>query len=250
MKNKKKFFTRFVLPVLAISAASLAHFRPAPATSEQEVVTPLPQELATEAEALPAENQPTRFTALSFVQHSAVQQETFRKASAASSISMPLRYLFIGDSRFVGMRDSITTEKDITWVSEVGANHDFYWQNRDMIAAFDKDAVVVYELGVNDLDSDACLAALQDLVNLGFRHIYFSTVAPIDEPRAHAYGYTLTNAQIEQFNDAVIQQMPQGVYTLDSFAYLCQTGIDTPDGLHYEPDTYFNCINYLVEYAK
>jgi len=58
------------------------------------------------------------------------------------------KYLFIGDSRFVGMEQSIRTDKDIVWIDKVGARHDYYWDNYDIIASIDKDRVVVYELGV------------------------------------------------------------------------------------------------------
>lgn len=163
---------------------------------------------------------------------------------------IPSRYLFIGDSRFVGMQNTISTEKDITWIDRVGARHGFYWENHDAIASFDKNAVVVYALGVNDLDSGACLEALQDLVNLGFKKIYFSTTTPINEERAHSYGYTLTNAQIEGFNYEVTSSLPNGVKVIDAYSYLSNIGIESDDGLHYRGSTYEAWINYLMEYAR
>ncbi len=49
-------------------------------------------------------------------------------------------YLFIGDSRFVGMEKAIPTDKQITWIDKVGAKHDFYWQNRDRITSIIENA--------------------------------------------------------------------------------------------------------------
>lgn len=159
-------------------------------------------------------------------------------------------YLFIGDSRFVGMEKAISTDKQITWIDKVGARHDFYWQNRDRIASMDKNTVVVYELGVNDLNSNACIHALNDLASFGFKKIYFLTTTPINEEKTFANGYSVTNNQIALFNNQVVNMLPNTVQYIDTYRYLSNNGIETIDGLHYKNVTYKMWFNFIVENAK
>lgn len=159
-------------------------------------------------------------------------------------------YLFIGDSRFVGMEKAISTDKQITWIDKVGARHDFYWQNRDRIASMDKNTVVVYELGVNDLNSNACIHALNDLASFGFKKIYFLTTTPINEEKIFANGYSVTNNQIALFNNQVVSMLPNTVQYIDTYRYLSNNGIETIDGLHYKNVTYKMWFNFIVENAK
>jgi hypothetical protein len=159
-------------------------------------------------------------------------------------------YLFIGDSRFVGMQSVVATDSSIEWIDKVGAGHRFYWQNRDAIAAHDKNTTVIYALGVNDLDASRCLKALQDLSNLGFKRIYFVATTPIDEAKAHARGYTVTNAQIMKFNADVAAALPPRVYDIDAYAYLLEKGIESNDGLHYQAPTYRQWYTYMMNYIR
>ena len=159
-------------------------------------------------------------------------------------------YLFIGDSRFVGMEKAISTDKQIAWIDKVGARHDFYWQNRDRIASMDKNTVVVYELGVNDLNSNACIHALDDLASFGFKKIYFLTTTPINEEKTFANGYSVTNNQIALFNNQVVSMLPNIVQYIDTYRYLSNNGIETIDGLHYKNVTYQMWFNFIVENAK
>lgn len=159
-------------------------------------------------------------------------------------------YLFIGDSRFVGMEKAISTDKQITWIDKVGARHDFYWQNRDRIASMDKNTVVVYELGVNDLNSNACIHALDDLASFGFKKIYFLTITPINEEKTFANGYSVTNNQIALFNNQVVSMLPNTVQYIDTYRYLSNNGIKTIDGLHYKNVAYQMWFNFIVENAK
>ena len=159
-------------------------------------------------------------------------------------------YLFIGDSRFVGMEKAISTDKQIAWIDKVGARHDFYWQNRDRITSMDKNTVVVYELGVNDLNSNACIHALDDLASFGFKKIYFLTTTPINEEKTFANGYSVTNNQIALFNNQVVSMLPNIVQYIDTYRYLSNNGIETIDGLHYKNVTYQMWFNFIVENAK
>ena len=157
-------------------------------------------------------------------------------------------YCFVGDSRFVGMQQSISSD-DIIWIAEVGATNNFYWENRSYISSLDRDIVIIYELGINDLNTSACIEALQDLESLGFRHIYFTSITPVDDYKAIQCGYTVQNYQIEEFNQTVRNNLPYSVAAMDSYEYLTAMGISTYDGIHYINETYqiwfYNILNSL-----
>ena len=155
-------------------------------------------------------------------------------------------YCFIGDSRFVGMRQTVSTDENIIWMAEIGADQSWYWTNRGSITDLDRSTIIVYELGVNDLDSTRCLEALNDLQELGFTLIYFTSVTPVDEYMISKYGYTRTNSEIEKFNEEVRNDLPSNVDTMYCYEYLVQSGIETEDGLHYESRTYHDWFNNIM----
>ena len=150
----------------------------------------------------------------------------------------PYNYCFIGDSRFVGMEQAIDTDENIIWVNRNGANVNFYWEQRGYISSLDRDTVIIYELGVNDLNSKGCIEALQDLEYLGFKHIYFTSVTPVDEAKEIEYGYRVQNSWIEEFNSVVRNNLPYSVASMDSYEYLTNMGFSTIDGVHYTNYTY------------
>lgn len=168
---------------------------------------------------------------------------------SVSLAATPYHYCFIGDSRFVGMQQMADTDEDILWIAEVGAGAGWYWDNHYIVSELDRDTVIIYELGVNDLDAGACIKALQDLENIGFRHIYFTSVTPVDEAKCAQYGYTVRNYQIEEFNQIVRKNLPYNVASMDSYEYLLAMGFGTEDGVHYTGYTYqtwlYNILNSL-----
>lgn len=156
-------------------------------------------------------------------------------------------YCFVGDSRFVGMKQAAHTDKNIVWIAKVGADQSWYWKNRDIITNLDRNTIVIYELGVNDIDSARCLDALSDLRELGFKQVYFTSVTPVDEYEGYRHGYSRTNEEIEKFNEEVRNSLPESVDTMYCYEYLIQTGIETMDGLHYESSTYRSWFDYIMD---
>lgn len=159
----------------------------------------------------------------------------------------PYTYCFIGDSRFIGMQQTVDIDENIIWIAKNGAGNDWYWENRDYIAGLNRNTIIIYELGINDLDAIGCLTALKDLVDMGFKYIYFTSITPVDEVKEVEYGYTVTNANIEEFNQIVRENIPYNVVPIDSYEYLRYIGIDTMDGIHYTGYTYSHWMyNILV----
>lgn len=147
-------------------------------------------------------------------------------------------FCFIGDSRFVGMKDSMRASDNISWVARVSAGNGLYNENIDKISGLDRNTTIVYGLGVNDLDGRACVRNLQNLVNMGFNNVYFVSVTPVDEAKEAQYGYSRTNNEIKEYNSFVMATLPEKVNYIDSYNYILANGFDTEDGLHYSANTY------------
>ena len=158
-------------------------------------------------------------------------------------------FCLIGDSRFVGMQSAVGAMDDVEWIDRVGAGNGFFFENIDQIENLDRDTIIIYNLGVNDLDSSRCIEALNTLCSMGFQHIWFATVPPVDEAKASEYGYTITNHQISWYNYIVTSSLSPGVGVVDSYNYLASNGIESDDGLHYRESTYLDWFAYLVNNA-
>lgn len=157
----------------------------------------------------------------------------FASAEGEEDFQEPTTYLMIGDRRFVGMQTTVTADPNVFWLDQVGAGSD-------------RDTVIVYNLGVNDLNAQQAITALNALLSLGFRHVWFSTLGPVNEEIGASYGYTITNEQIIQFNDQVAANVPANVGVVDSFYYLWYNGFNTLDGIHYDGPTYSSWYRYLM----
>ena len=156
-------------------------------------------------------------------------------------------YLFIGDSRFVGMNKAGVKKKNITWIMHKGARYDLYWQNRDQIAAMDKDTIVVYELGINDMAYQAEIATLQDLDSMGFYRVYYMAIMPVDEELEAENTDTVDprlNADIKTMNKLVKKGLPEDVVFIPQF----KMEVKTKDGLHYKKETYLKWYRKMVKF--
>lgn len=170
-------------------------------------------------------------------------------AEAAQEAVPAEHFCLIGDSRFVGMQSAVGAMDDVDWIDRVGAGNGFFFENAEQIDALDRDTIIVYNLGVNDLDASGGVKALNALKSMGFEHIWFATVPPVDEARATEYGYTITNNQITWYNYIVTSSLPSGVGVIDSYNYLAGRGIESDDGLHYRDSTYLDWFAYIVNNA-
>ena len=84
---------------------------------------------------------------------------------------------------------------------------------------------------------------------MGFQHIWFATVPPVDETLAADFGYTITNDQINWYNYLVISNLPLGIGVIDSYSYLADRGIESDDGVHYRESAYLDWLAYLINNA-
>ena len=169
------------------------------------------------------------------------------------------KYIFVGDSRTVGMYSYKSNNYSTANYSSGGAHevgNDVYiaetsqglsWlKSTGMPAAkkyFSNSSAVIILLGVNDTyNSDGYISYLKDNYSswksTGVR-VYFSAVGPCNG------GYSSNNASISSFNSKVQANLPSGVTWIDTYSYLNSNGFNTTDGLHYDKATSEKIYNYI-----
>ena len=153
------------------------------------------------------------------------------------------KIVFVGDSRFVGMSQLKECEEIV--LAEVGEGYHYFCLLQDSIKSEEADTLVI-GFGVNDLHN---IKKYVDYVNENFSEIpeiYFLTVNPVDEAKESQYGYSVTNKEIDEFNEYL--QEHSGIYEiLDTNSYLNDIGFSTKDGIHYTNETYLNIYEYIME---
>ncbi len=159
-------------------------------------------------------------------------------------------YIFIGDSRFVGMNDAcgISDTENRFVIAMIGEGYDFLvntaLQEAEDIVNENSDITnwkYIVCLGVNDLynvnkyiDKYNELKSTVDLVLV--------SVNPIE------YHSSITNENIDEFNNKI--KNIEGIQYIDTNYTLCTEGFSTVDGIHYTSDTYkliYNTINTYLE---
>lgn len=154
------------------------------------------------------------------------------------SLLIASNLLFVGDSRFVGMRD--TVDSDDMWFCKVGQGYSWFSKNiEDIESLVDDNTVIVFGLGVNDLYNISRYEGVEKY----FDRMYYISVNPVDEYLEERYGYSIRNIDIEKFN-ARIQLMYKKRY-IDCNSRLHLVGYSTVDGLHYTKSTYRTIYTYV-----
>lgn len=150
-------------------------------------------------------------------------------------------FIFVGDSRTVGMRDALFRDGGTDSCSFIAKSGEgFHWLYHDGIVELEEAlrenpyATVIFNLGVNDLrEAEQYISFYQELFSVYHDpSFYIMSVNPvIDEKCSGA-----SNEEIEAFNKRMQEEFP-GRY-LDCYGYLLEYGFETVDGLHYSNDTY------------
>ena len=157
-------------------------------------------------------------------------------------------YIFIGDSRTVGMNNTINIDSiDNQWVvAKVGMGYkwliDEGWVKAKQVMR-DNTQVdnwkIICNLGVNDLyDIDKYVDFYID--NSDDYDITFVSVNPtVDEAGG------VQCSQIEEFNDKIVEL--SNIEYIDTYDKLMKTGYDAPDGLHYDNKTYKKIYRIIMD---
>lgn len=157
-------------------------------------------------------------------------------------------FLFVGDSRTVGMRNAVNeadSSDTCTYIAEEGMGYDWFLSEGQNLL---KDSLnqnpnqtVILNLGVNDLDSIYhYLNLYADLFSeYPQTSFYIMSVNPVEEEKAGE----ITNEQIQEFNYEMMVAFPTRF--LDCYSYLLSEDFTTVDGLHYN-DRIYRCIHHYA----
>lgn len=170
-------------------------------------------------------------------------QDTEPEKLIIETDTTPSDIIFVGDSRTVGMEYAVNDD-DSTWLCEVGKG--YYWL-KENIALIDDYATsgskVIFNLGVNDLNNSSkyieLINSYMDLWTSEGIEVYYSAVTPVGDT-------TVTNDQIESFNNALKEGLDDRITWIDSYSFLTENGFSSSDGLHYNNATYVSLYNYYL----
>lgn len=178
------------------------------------------------------------------IQHSFMNSGVDRKNRDYS------KYVFVGDSRYVGMEKYSDPYKDV-FISEVGVGYSFLTQNMSkIIAECDSDTALIIGLGVNDLvNCTQYISTINDLAVNTDCQIYYMSVNPVDDITAQSHGYNMNNSSIEEFNSTIKAQLNDDIVFIDTNKYLNDDGYESTDGIHYSESTYEKIYLYLKGFS-
>lgn len=160
------------------------------------------------------------------------------------------RYIFVGDSRYVGMRKF--AQSDDIFIAENSQGYDFLVSNLETIKQYaDKNSVLIIGLGVNDygVNYKNYIKIMNELADTMECPVYYMLINPVEEEKEIPYGYTVYNEMIDKYNMLMRAGFSDKVKIIDSNSYLKESGFSTVDGLHYDDTTYNKIYNYLKSNA-
>ncbi len=168
------------------------------------------------------------------------------KADYLQEKALPTSYVFAGDSRTVQMSQAVKNSQNI-YVAKVGEGYSYFVNTAipQIDASISEGTVVVINYGVNDLyNVDKYISKVNSKIDSWIEKgatVYYAAVLPVkDYP-------TITNADIENFNNALKNGLDSRVGWLDGYTYLQTYGFSTADGLHFNYDTYKGLYSYYMD---
>ena len=141
-------------------------------------------------------------------------------------------YLFVGDSRTVGLDEAVD---GISSIAKVGAKVT-YLQSILSDVTKTRGKNVIFNFGVNDLGNINKYISVYKSLPKEFiqnNNVIFMSVNPTDGDK-----YGSWNTDIDKFNKKLKANLPSGVKYLDTNSTLKKEGFSTRDGVHYKAVTY------------
>lgn len=170
-------------------------------------------------------------------------------------------YILVGDSRTVGLYQAIgeSTNGDEVlgldkdgnyYIAKVGEGYKYMSGKADVIKDSIKeidDVVVVINMGTNDAGGGESSGEkyatwvneqAEEWKKAGAKAVYFVSTNPVDTSKySKNSGYTLTNENIEAFNEGVKSNLSDSIAYIDTYSAL-KDKVVSNDGIHYDADTY------------
>ena len=155
-------------------------------------------------------------------------------------------FLFVGDSRTVQLQNAVGST-DKAYIAKIGEGYS-YFKNTALPAIPEyagQGTVMIINFGVNDLaNANKYIKLVNSNIDAWTSAgitVYYASVTPVGSACA-----SVSNAQIESFNNKLKEGLDPRVQWIDSYSYLSQVGFSSSDGLHYSKDTYKNLYAYYV----
>ena len=141
-------------------------------------------------------------------------------------------YLFVGDSRTVGLDEAVS---GVSSIAKVGAGVSYF---KSIVSDVTKvrGKNIIFNFGVNDRDRYKDYIAVYKTFPKEFiqgNNVIVMSVNPTDGSK-----YSSWNADIDKFNAYIKKNLPSGIKYLDTNSTLKKEGFQTRDGCHYKPVTY------------
>ena len=166
-------------------------------------------------------------------------------SSGSSSTNTSInKVIFVGDSRTVGMSQSVGANSDVwSCKSSMGLN----WMKSTGIPNIDSQitsgSAVVVLMGVNDLyqvnNYITYMNSLVSGVSSRGGKLYFVSVNPTSKSKEYM------NQDIDSFNAKMRQGLSSQIRYIDTNSYLKANGFSSGDGVHYSVNTYKDIYNYI-----
>lgn len=169
----------------------------------------------------------------------AVKKTTKKKSSKPKYTS----YLFVGDSRTVGLDACVS---GISSIAKVGSGLTYLKKILPQVTKV-RGKNVIFNFGVNDLGNYKKYAAVYKSLPKEFlqkNNVIFMSVNPCDGSK-----YGSWNSKIKTFNSYMKKHLPSGMKYLDTNSKLKSSGFSTRDGCHYLDSTYRKIAKYVFEYC-
>lgn len=151
--------------------------------------------------------------------------------------------LYVGDSRTEGMKIAVGESENIKFIAKVGAG--LSWlkssaaSSAEGIIKSKPETIIIFNFGVNDLGNIDKYLTFYRTFGQKSSNIWYMSVNPVVDGKS-----SVTNAQIEEFNSKLKAQA--GSRYIDTYSYLKTDGFNSPDGLHYDNDTYKKIHEYCL----
>jgi glucan-binding YG repeat protein len=165
------------------------------------------------------------------------------------------KYIFLGDSRMVGMQQSVADTENTEYIAKVGAGYSWLKSTGGVTLEnylkSNPDVTVVLALGVNDYGNiSQYITYYKNLIKKYPKTtFYILSINPVDEVKESQHGYKVKNTALEEFNKKMLAAFGTKAY-INSYDYLKTDGFDTSDGLHYTADTYKKLYTFIVDKIK
>lgn len=173
------------------------------------------------------------------------QLQAFQELAAEEELVTGPEIIFVGDSRFVQMHNSVGGGEYV-WIAK--SSQGYKWFASEAVpqidAAVGRGTKILINLGVNDV---ANVNAYAELVNRKAAEwtekgatVYYSSVNPVEN------GKYVTKSMVSSFNKKLQSRLSSQVHWIDSYSYLQGSGYTLTDGLHFSKGTYKNLYQYYL----